>query len=155
MSNQLILEIQEFNGGQSFKTGIYSFEFPQFAHISGGMAGTTKKMSEKLTMIKARRDVDQYSPLFVNQRQKIFPKVMLRTSSREGKSFIFTFHKARLDYYSLNRESGAIESTEELSFSFSEFTVKDESPKAEPTGHNRRPKTGDKVREQTSNLIRG
>jgi type VI protein secretion system component Hcp len=132
MSNQLILEIQEFNGGQAFKTEISFFKFPQFAHISGNIAGTTKKMSEKLTEITAGRSVDQYSPLFVSQQGRVFPKVTLKIGhSREGKSFIFTFHEALLSSYELRRTSDSNESTEQISFIFREFSYKEESPKAE------------------------
>ena len=156
MSNRFILEIEKFNGGQDFKTEIQSFEFPQFAHISGGMVGFAKKMSEKLSQITTWRSIDQYSPLFLNQQGKIFPKVTLKLGrSREGKSFIFTFHEAQLDSYSLYRKSGVSESTEELSFNFSEFSAKEESPKAEPTGNNGRPKTADKHRKALMDYLKG
>jgi len=144
MSNRFILEIQKFDGGQDFTTGIHSFEFPQFSHIRGSMVGSAKKMSEKLSEITTSRSIDRYSPLFVNQQGKTFPKMTLTTvRSREEKSFIYTFHEARLDFYSMFRGN---ESAETISFSFSEFSVKEESPKAESTANNQKPKTGDKAR---------
>ena len=156
MSNQLILEIQEFNGGQDFKTGIQSFAFPQHAHINGNMAGTANKMSEKLREMTAVRSVDRYSALFINQQGKTFPKMTLTPErSREEKSFVFTFYEVQLTLYSIEGASRSTESVEILSFSFSSFSARETSPKAESTANNQRPKSGDKVREQMMNYIKG
>ena len=156
MSNRFILELQKFNGGQDFKTGIQSFAFPQLAHINSRMAGTAKKMSENLTEITAIRGIDQYSALFFNQQGKIFSKITLTPErSREGKSLVFTFYEAQLTLYSVGSASGSTGAMETLSFSFSKFSAKEESPKAESTGYNRRTKTGDKVSERTTNFIKG
>ena len=156
MSNQLILEIQEFNGGQTFKTGIHSFAFPQHAHINSGMAGTAKKMSEKLREMTAVRSVDRYSALFINQQGKTFPKMTLTPErSLEEKSFVFTFYEVQLTLYSIEGASRSTESVEILSFSFSKFSAKEASPKAESTAYNKRPNTRDKVHEQTMNVVKG
>ncbi len=156
MSNQLILEIQEFNGGQDFKIGIQSFAFSQHAHINRGMAGTAQKMSEELREMTAVRSIDRYSALFVNQQGKTFPKMTLTPErSREEKSFIFTFYEVQLTLYSIERSSRSNETVEILSFSFSKFSAKETSPKAESTVHNQRPKTADKHREQLMNYIKG
>jgi len=142
MSNRFILEIQKFNGGRDFKTGIQYFAFPQLAHINSRMIGTAKIMSENLTEITAVRGIDQYSALFVNQLGKIFPKITLTPErSREEKSLIFTFYEVQLSLYSVGEASGSTEPVETLSFSFSKFSAKEESPKAELTAKNRRTKT--------------
>lgn len=156
MSNRFILEIQNFYGGQNFKTGIQSFAFPQFAHIPATMVGSVEKMSETLSEITASRSIDHYSHLFISQQQRTFPKMTLTTvRSREEKFISYTFYEVRLSYYSISRTSDSNVSAEQISFTFSKFSTKEASQIVESTDYNRsKTRSADKAREQTMKVIK-
>lgn len=155
MSSQIILEIEKFKNGQNFKIGINYFSFPQAKHFTGAAAASVKKVSEKLTDITITRDTDQHSSLFINQLGKIFPKLTIKTNlGREGKSFVYTFNEVFLENYSNHKASASDKAEDDVGFVFSEFSVKEESPKSErPTVNKKR--TADKHFEQTMNFVKG
>ena len=155
MSSQVILEIEKFKSGQNFKLGINYFSFPQVKYFTAAMAASVKKVSEKLTEITINRDTDQHSSLLLNQLGEKFPKITIKTNlGREGKSFIYTFNQVNLDVYSNHKESGSSENKDVIGFTFSEFSVTEESPNAERPAVNKK-RSADKHFEQTMNFVKG
>ena len=155
MSSQIILEIEKFKSGQNLKIGINYFSFPQAKHFTGATAASVKKVSEKLTDITINRDTDPHTSLFINQLGKTFPKLTIKTNlGREGKSFVYTFNQVYLDSYSNQQGSGPSETADLIGFTFSEFSVEEESPKSERPAVNKK-RTADRHFEQTMNFVKG